>query len=54
MKFRKPFSPITRKITPARCRAIMEAVLITGFSFPIAPLHGVKYIGMNILDDVYF
>src|SRR6266446_821980 len=33
MKFRKPFSPITRKITPARYRAITEAVLITGFSF---------------------
>src|SRR5215470_2639046 len=35
MKFRKPFSPITRKITPARYRAITEAVLITGFSFSI-------------------
>src|SRR5258708_18222407 len=33
MKFRKPFRPKTRKITPARYRAIMEAVLITGFSF---------------------
>src|SRR5216684_1331677 len=33
MKFRKPFSPITRKITPARYRAITEAVLITWFSF---------------------
>jgi hypothetical protein len=35
MKFRKPLSPITRKITPARYRAITEAVLITGFSFLI-------------------
>src|SRR5215470_11755784 len=33
MKFRKPFSPITRKITPARYRAITQAILITGFSF---------------------
>src|SRR5579862_2847769 len=33
MKFRKPFRPITRKITPARYRAIVEAVLITWFSF---------------------
>src|SRR5580658_2645736 len=33
MKFRKPFRPKTRKITPARYRAIAEAVLITGFSF---------------------
>jgi hypothetical protein len=35
MKFRKPFSPITRKITPARYRAITEAVLIVRFSFSI-------------------
>src|SRR5204863_1946002 len=33
MKFRKPFRPKTRKITPARYRAIAEAVLITSFSF---------------------
>src|SRR6267154_784328 len=33
MKFRKPFSPKTRKIMPARYRAIAEAVLIAGFSF---------------------
>src|SRR5216683_3197104 len=35
MKFRKPFRPKTRKITPARYRAIAEAVFITGFSFSI-------------------
>jgi hypothetical protein len=35
MKFRKPLRPKTRKITPARYRAIVEAVLITGFSFGI-------------------
>src|SRR5258706_3517001 len=50
MKFRKPFSPKTRKITPARYRAITEAILITGFSFAIAPLYDVKYIDANILD----
>src|SRR6202008_1015500 len=33
MKFRKPFSPITRKITPARYRAINETVLIVGSPF---------------------
>src|SRR3984893_7931046 len=33
MKFRKPFRPKTRKITPARYRAITETVLITRFSF---------------------
>src|SRR6266403_4669552 len=33
IKFRKPFRPKTRKIIPARYRAITEAVLIAGFSF---------------------
>src|ERR1700719_3932526 len=50
MKFRKPFSPKTRKITPARYRAITEAILMTGFSFAIAPLYGVKYIDAKRLD----
>jgi MarR family 2-MHQ and catechol resistance regulon transcriptional repressor len=54
MKFRKPFRPKTRKITPARYRAIAEAVLINVFSFSIAPLHGVNHIDVNIVDDVYF
>src|SRR5207302_266997 len=55
MKFRKPFSPITRKITPARYRAITEAVLITWFSFWIdRHCIGVMYIDGNILDAVYF
>src|SRR5258705_2644793 len=49
MKFRKPFSPKTRKITPARYRAITEAILITGFSFAIAPLYDLKYIDAKIL-----
>jgi hypothetical protein len=38
MKFRKPLRPKTRKITPARYRAITEAVLITGFSFSIGAI----------------
>src|SRR5207247_2848908 len=50
MKFRKPFNPKTRKITPARYRAITEAILITGFSFAIAPLYEVKYIDAKRLD----
>src|SRR5712691_13318254 len=55
MKFRKPFSPITRKITPARYRAITEAVLITWFSFWIdAICIGVMYIDINRIDAVYF
>src|ERR1700692_3560675 len=54
MKFRKPFRPKTRKITPARYRAIAEAVLINVFSFSIAPLHGVNHIDANMVDDVYF
>src|SRR5438445_8793396 len=55
MKFRKPFSPKTRKITPARYRATVEAVLITKFSsFDWQPLHGVNHIEVNTIDDVYF
>src|SRR6266849_6821280 len=38
------------KITIARYRAITEAILITGFSFAIAPLYDVKYIDANRLD----
>src|SRR5439155_3593489 len=53
MKFRKPFSPITRKIRPDRYRAITEAVFITGFSFSIGAI-GAKYICVNIIDDVCF
>src|SRR5260370_36661821 len=55
MKCRKPFSPITRKIAPARYRATMEVVFITGFSFSIAALCiGVNHIDINIIDAVYF
>src|SRR5260370_22895620 len=47
MKFRKPFSPITRKITPARYRAITEAVLITGSPF------GASALASCILISIY-
>src|SRR5580658_4799751 len=55
MKCRKPFSPITKKIKPARYRAITEAVFITRFSFFDRRRYiDVVYIDVNILDDVYF
>src|SRR5258707_9853404 len=53
MKFRKPFSPITRKITPARYRAITEAVLITGSSFSICAFALASCILMSIYMMVY-
>src|SRR5450432_1322626 len=55
MKFRRPLRPKTRKITPARYRAIAEAVFMTGFSFWIGNhFHGVNHIDANIIDEVYF
>src|SRR5258708_7611109 len=55
MKFRKPFRPKTRKITPARYRAIAETILITRFSFRLAAInHGANHIDVNIVDGVYF
>src|SRR6202795_5194145 len=48
MKFRKPFRPKTRKITPAKYRAIAEAVFITGFSFSI----GSHYMASSILISI--
>jgi MarR family transcriptional regulator, 2-MHQ and catechol-resistance regulon repressor len=54
MKLRNPFSPITRKIRPARYRAIMEAVLIAWFLlFGQRRYIDVIYIYVNIIDDVY-
>src|ERR1700722_6536736 len=50
MKFRKPFKPKTRKITPARYWAINETVLMTGFSFEIF-LQAVQLRWMR-LDDI--
>jgi MarR family transcriptional regulator, 2-MHQ and catechol-resistance regulon repressor len=54
MKFRKPLRPKTRKIKPARYRAMTEAVLITEFSFRWLRLHDANYIDVNIIDDVCF
>src|SRR5580658_3331483 len=53
MKFRKPFRPKTRKITPARYRAIAEAVLITGFSFWIGSYSMASIILMPIKLMMY-
>src|SRR4029077_18509471 len=55
MKCRKPFSPITRKITPARYRAITEAVFITELSFWIGAIALASYILTTIqLMMIYF
>src|SRR6202171_1878439 len=51
MKFRKPFSPITRKITPVRYRAITEAVLIIGSPLRSPSFHGVNHSDVNTIDD---
>src|SRR6266403_2275038 len=48
MKVRKPFRPKTRKITPARYRAITEAAFIIGFSFSI----GGRYMASIILISI--
>src|SRR5216683_525192 len=53
MKFRKPFRPKTRKITPARYRAIAEAVFITGFSFSIGSHSMASIILISIQLMVY-
>jgi MarR family 2-MHQ and catechol resistance regulon transcriptional repressor len=53
MKFRKPFRPKTRKIRPARYRAITEAVLITGFSFSIGSHSMVSIILISIQLMMY-
>src|ERR1035438_9088360 len=53
MKFRKPFRPNTRKITPARYRAIVETVLITRFSFWIGSQPMASIILMSIQWMMY-
>src|SRR5882724_3508006 len=53
MKFRKPFRPKTRKITPARYRAIAEAVLITRFSFWIGSHSMAPIILISIQSMMY-
>jgi MarR family 2-MHQ and catechol resistance regulon transcriptional repressor len=55
MKFRKPFRPKTRKITPARYRAIAEAVLIIKVLLWLTPFKiGTNYIDANTCDGVCF
>src|ERR1035438_688529 len=53
MKCRKPFRPKTRKITPARYRAIVDAVLME-FLLSFMQNHGVNYIDVDIFDVVYW
>src|SRR5579864_9263718 len=53
MKFRKPFRPKTRKIRPARYRAIVEAVLITEFSFSIGGHYMASILLMSIQLMMY-
>src|SRR5579871_6147105 len=53
MKFRKPFRPKTRKITPARYRAIADTVRISFLSATIMN-HRINHIEVNIVDGVYF
>ena len=53
MKLRKPFRPKTRKIKPARYRAIVEAVFITGFSFSIGSNYMASIILMSIVLMMY-
>src|SRR5260370_21318026 len=55
MKYRNPFTPKTRKITPIRYRAIAETVLITSSPFGLTAVKaGVNYIDVNRIHDVYF
>ena len=48
IKFRKPFRPKTRKIAPARYRAIAETVFITRFSFSVGSHYMASIILMSI------
>jgi hypothetical protein len=55
MKFRKPFRPKTRKITPARYWAIAEMVFITGSPLGLTAIKvGANYIDLNRIDGVCF
>src|SRR6266566_4236490 len=55
MKLRKPFKPNTRKITPARYRAIAEAVFISWFSLLIGSHYmAANHLDLNRIDGVYF
>jgi MarR family 2-MHQ and catechol resistance regulon transcriptional repressor len=54
MKCRNPFRPKTRKITPARYRAIAETVLIELLLSVTAIKLGLNHLAVNIIDGVYF
>jgi MarR family 2-MHQ and catechol resistance regulon transcriptional repressor len=54
MKCRKPFRPKTRKITPAKYRATVDAVFIRVLLFDRRHCIGVTYLDVNTMDDVYF
>src|SRR5271154_721921 len=54
MKFRKPFRPNTRKITPARYRAIADTVLIKVLLSVTAAEQVVNHLDVNIVDGIYF
>ncbi len=55
MKFREPFRPKTRKISPARYRAIAEAFLLNRvLLLDWQPFRGVTPLEVNTIDDVYF
>src|SRR5580704_2053033 len=54
MKCRKPFRPKTRKITPAKYRATVDAVFIRVLLFDRRRCIDVTYLGVNTIDDVYF
>jgi len=53
MKCRKPFRPKTRKITPAKYRATVDAVFIRVLLFDRRHCIGVTYLDVNTIDDVY-
>src|SRR5580692_10798838 len=53
MKRRKPFRPKTRKITPARYRAIVDAVFIRDLLCWITTIDA-NYLDANTTDGIFF
>src|ERR1700751_1060689 len=54
MKCRKPFRPKTRKITPDRYRAIVDAVFITDLLCSRFITVEVNYLDFNTIDGIFF
>ena len=54
MKCRKPFRPKTRKITPARYRAIVDAVFITVLLRLTIITIDANYLDVNTTDGIFF